>query len=391
MINSSYSRYSVFPALLVIAIAGCTTQPVSPNLKATLYLHDEAFPGSNRINIESRREVFQLDEDIHEYLDEKIGSLRDSTANGRFLAAQIIQSMRAFSYDSSATTTVAQTFHNREANCLSMTILAFSMAKYLGFDVSFRYVEIPEYWLWRERHSLMSRHVNLILKPAKAEESLIGYVYSRPIEIDFFAPGSSQRYGSHEISGSTILAMFYNNKGATALLAGKFDIAYTYLRAAVLEDPALDMAISNLALLYTMEGKLKWAESNYREVFKRNPGNTASAKGLAVVLRMQGQYKQASAIIARLQHEWENNPYYQYMLGEKAYAAGNWHEAIQAFKNALNLRPDLDQAYFGLAKSYFQLGDTGWARIYLQKAKRNASRVEAKKRYQSKLALLAKR
>ncbi|HET9678953.1 MAG TPA: tetratricopeptide repeat protein [Gammaproteobacteria bacterium] len=389
MINNNHS---VLAVLLVIAtaLAGCTTHSVRPDVNAMHFLHDAAFPASNQVNIETRREVFRLDESTREYLDEKTDGLRNTHVNTMPFVNVIIQSMETFSYNNSATTTAAQTFHNREANCLSMTILAFAMADYLGFDVSFRYVEIPEYWMWREQNSLVSRHVNLILKPVKTDEPVFGFIFSRPIEIDFFAPGSSQRYGSHKISDSTILAMFYNNKGAVALLSGKPDIAYAYLRAAVLEDPTLDMAISNLALLYTKAGKLEWAESNYREIIKRNPNNTAAAQGLAVVMRMQGRYKEAAAIIARIERERANNPYYHYVLGEQAYAANKWNKAIHAFKRALDLRPDLDQAYFGLAKSYYQLGDIDWARANLKQAKRNASREEAKKRYESKLALLTR-
>lgn len=381
-------RNTFLPALLVIGIimTGCTTQPVRPDLNPAHFLHDAAFPGSTRYTVESREIIFKPDEKIKKYLNKSAGRLHESYDNSIFIANQIIQAVKGFSYSSGANTTAAQTYHNQMANCLSMTIMAYSMAQYLGFDTEFQLVDIPEYWEWREHNSLVARHINLILKPPK-KYGIISF--GHPIEIDFFAPGSSWRYGSRTISESTVQAMFYNNKGAEALLTGKYDAAYAYLRAALLEDPSLGMVVSNLALLYARQGKLQWAEQNYREATRRDPEDTVSAEGLAIVLQMTGKPEQADAIMARLEHERENNPYYHYVRGEQAYAAGNWREAIQAFNKAIDLRPDIDQPYFGLAKTYFKIGDKDRAKAYLQQAEHHANGEDAKKRYQSKILLLS--
>lgn len=377
----------LLPALLAVEImaAGCAMQSVQPDMNTAHFLHDTAFPDFSRYRLESHQDVFRLNEKIQAFLDIEFGQHLDIHENSVFLANRIIQSVEEFTYAGAATTTATQTFQNREANCLSMTIMAYAMAKYLGFNANFQLVNIPEYWEWYEHNSLIARHVNLVLTP---EKTVSGFSFSRPIIVDFFAPGSSLHYGSRTISESTVLAMFYNNKGATALLAGKHDLAYAYLRAALLEDHSLDMAISNLALLYTLEGAPAWAERNYREVMKRNPDNTASAEGLAVVLRMTGRYDEADAIMARIKRAREVNPYYQYVRGEQAYNTGNWQEAIRAFNKAIELRPDIDQPYFGLAKAYFQLGDRDTAERYLRLAERHTNREDARKRYQSKLALL---
>lgn len=369
-----------------LALSGCMTSVVQPDLVPEHFLHDSAFPASTAYHVESRQTVFQLDEQTQQLLEKNAGNLRDPHLDGTLLSTKIIQSIHDFSYNGGANTVASRTFRNHTANCLSLTILAYAMATHLGFDAHFQMVKIPEYWERRGENSLVARHVNLLLQPPRTDAALS---FTRPIEIDFFAPGSSQRYGVKAISESTVLAMFYNNKGVDALLANNTDLAYAYLRAALLEDPALGMTLSNLALLYAVKGQPYWAEQNYREALKRSPTDTASAEGLAAVLRIIGRHKEAAAIQTQIKEQRESNPYYQYVRGEKAYAARQWQQAIHSFNRAIELQPNLDGPYFGLAKTYFQLGDYGRAEGYLRRAEHYADREDAKKRYQSKLALIS--
>ncbi|HEX6929324.1 MAG TPA: tetratricopeptide repeat protein, partial [Gammaproteobacteria bacterium] len=337
--------------------------------------------------VETREDVFGLDEQARHYVDEKIGHLGEPELRKQILVDEIIrQATQKLSYESDADTTASQTFRNQTANCLSMSIMAYAMAKYLGFETGFQLVDIPEYWERRDHHSLVARHVNVLLKP---EPTLAGLNFGDTVEIDFFAPGSSREFGSRAISASTVLAMFYNNKAVAALIGDNRDAAYAYLRAALMEDPGLTMALGNLALLYAREGRLQWAEQAYREAARRDPDDTVSREGLAMVLKLTGRRAQADAILAKLAHERRDNPFFYYVQGEEAYDAGDWDQAIRSFRKAIHLRPDLDRPYFGLAKTYFRMGERDNAKAYLRRAEHHADTYEGKRRYRNKIAALS--
>ena len=69
-------------------------------------------------------------------------------------------------YSSHATYTATQTLNIREANCLSLTILAYALAREVGLHAMFQQVEIPEFWVADGGQSRLSGHVNLILLPS---------------------------------------------------------------------------------------------------------------------------------------------------------------------------------------------------------------------------------
>ncbi|MFM9587671.1 hypothetical protein, partial [Streptomyces caniscabiei] len=51
----------------------------------------------------------------------------------------------SLSYQSGATLIANQAYQNLNANCLSLSILAYSMADFLGMHSQFQQVHIPEY------------------------------------------------------------------------------------------------------------------------------------------------------------------------------------------------------------------------------------------------------
>lgn len=373
-------------ACAFLLASACATQAPRPAVNPAQFLHDEAFPASAGYPVESSRDVFQLDDSARRYLDLRIGRVRETNARNKALIEEIIQqSARKLSYDSDADTTASETFHNQSANCLSMSIMTYAIAKYLRYDAVFQDVDTPEYWDRRDGHRLVARHVNVLLKPERSPDLLR---FGSVIEVDFFAPGSSREFPTKLIPPSRVLAMFYNNKGVDALFAGNHDVAYAYLRAALLEDPSLGMAIGNLGALYRATNHLPWAEKAYRAAVRMNAGSTVPLEGLARVLQDTGRHAEAERMLAELDSRRMNNPYYRYMQGEEAYDARRWNMAIRHFRKAIALKPRLDAAYFGLAKTFFQLGENGKAEAYLERAARYAARDSERQRYQRKIDAL---
>lgn len=151
--------------LTAIILLGCQTVPdvlVSHNI----LLFDQGFAGFENVSIESEKDIFELNDDAKAFAK--------SAVKGVFKPEEKIQALvqHVFSrsdfsllYRADANTVANQTFQNRAANCLSMSIMTFALAKELGFSVRFQDIEIPEYWTIREGQSLLNRHINLQIIP----------------------------------------------------------------------------------------------------------------------------------------------------------------------------------------------------------------------------------
>lgn len=371
---------------VVLLAAGCASAPAVSD-HPFRFLHDEAFPASAELQVESRQEVFELGNDAKRYLDEMINRVRDPFGRDELLVDEIVlRSARKLSYEGGANTTASQTFHSLKANCLSLSILTYSMAHHFGYNARFQEVQIPEYWERRGKRTLVAGHINVLLTTTDPSS---GRFFGETIEVDFFAPGSARKFPSRVIPESRVLAMFYNNKAIDALFAENHDLAYAYLRAALREDPSLDSVLGNLGALYDVAGHPQWAEDSYREAVRLNTASTVAAEGLAKILATTGRQAEADTILARLEHTRERNPYYQYMLGEEAFDEADWRQAIHFFNKARELMPDSDRPYFGLAKAYSALGDARAAETYLRRAERHAGSDELKEKYRGKISALS--
>lgn len=378
-------RVTVGISLLLLA-ACATFRSVEP-VDTGQVLHDARFPGADERTIESFEQVFALGDEARDYLDENINRIRNVDLRGDALVEEIVaRTTRSLDYESGANTTASETFLYGKANCLSMSILTYAMAEHVGYDARFQEVDTPEYWERRNHFSLMARHVNLLIEPKVVAHANI---FERGMQVDFLVQSDLMRFPRRVIPPTRVLAMFYNNKGVDALLANDHELAYAYLRAAVVQDPTLDMPVSNLGLLYLLNGEPSWAETNYREALRLDPGNGVSEEGLATALKAQGRHGEAETILALLERRRRDNPYYQYILGEEAYDDGELEQAVAHFRRSIDLKPDNDLPWFGLARTFSRLGDTERAREYLRKAEQHAWQDALKRRYREKAARLS--
>lgn len=292
-------------------------------------------------------------------------------------------------YDHASTRTAAETLAYGRANCLSLSILAFSLAKEAGMDAVFQDVQIPEYWTTDMNQSWLNGHVNVKLRQNQISGSNIGIsLLGRDIVVDFDPYTLKNRFPEHEISMQRVVAMFHNNKAAAAFSEGNHAQAYRYYRAAIDADPKFAVTWSNLAVLYRINGLNELARRSYYFSLSLDPTSTNTLSNLAFLYRQTGEVKKAKLLEDRVLTKRNNNPYYYLMLGNEAYKRNDLNEAINQYNRTLQLDRQNHEAYFGLAKTYYLLDNNSRASHYLEKAVRTATSTQDQHRYEHKLAIL---
>jgi tetratricopeptide (TPR) repeat protein len=373
-------------SLIAILFLSCQTAPqVSISYKTVLY--DQGFEGFKNVSVETEKEIFELNDEAKAFAK--------SAIKGVFKPKEQIQALvqHVFSrsdlnllYRGEANTVANQTFKNRAANCLSMSIMTYALANELGFAVRFQDIEIPEYWTIREGQSVLNGHINLQILPRPSREH-IEFV-KRGFEVDFDAQATRLHFPKTLLKLNQVTALFHNNNGADALLKKDYVKAYAYFRAAFLESPDLSSVLANLGYLYRLTGHYDLAERTYLLAIKKDKNNLTAWRNLSHLYRYMGNDEKAIEIVNRVSSKRSDNPFFHINLGDKAFVKHHWQIALGHYQRALRLDKRYHEVFFGLAKTYFELGNINRSHYYLKLAKKKSRTEQEQAVYQGKINML---
>ena len=371
----------------ILLLAGCqSTTVVIINPKPSF--HDNLFPEYQNVEIETEAEVFFINEKMKTFVDKNISHLQTTDKNIQALANGIFDhSNLNLLYQNDANTVAEQTFNNRAANCLSLTIMTYALADYANFSVHFQQVDTPELWVRREGNNLLNKHVNLRL--FKKTKSNVVYLKKFSYQLDFDRRAQSLRLPAKLITKNRVLAMFYNNKGADALIKDNYTGAYAYFRSALSTDPMMIEGWTNLGLLYRRVGSIELAEETYLRALSINKDDATTLVNIAHIYRITGREEKAEHIRNKIELQRKNNPFYYFILGEVAYEKQDWTLAINQYKKAIRLDKKQHQFYFSLAKTYYKTGNIKQSKKFMALAKKYSQMDDLQLLYQGKLEQLS--
>lgn len=271
-------------------------------------------------------------------------------------------------------------FEARTGNCISLAALYVASARYVGLDAYFQSVDIEQTWEKRDGHYVVPGHVNArIAHPSKT--IVVEFIST------YFLETLSQKK-SRKISDKRVFAEFYNNLGMEAFDAGHLERAETLLAKAVSKDKKLDFAWSNLGVIYKHQGKLDQAEKAYLKAQKLNKRNPTFANNLYVLYRETDQHKKAEALAKRVIKYNRKNPYYLAQLAQTDMATKHYDSAVEHLLNAIKIKPEEEQFYVELSKSYYYKGDLEGTKKALIGAATAANMPENQARYNHKVKLI---
>lgn len=367
--------------------SGCQSTVVQVPLSEHL-LYDQGYVGYSQINIESEQQVFYLDDSAKAFVASTIAPMNNKFDEMEALVKAIFdRSELNLLYQGDANTTANDTFHAQAANCLSMSIMTYALAIEAGFNVDFQEVMIPEYWTRRAGFSLLNGHINLkMLAPSDPTV----FVFNNPsYQVDFDPQSSRRGLPKKTVSKKAVLSMFYNNKGADAVLRKDYVSAYAYFREALLIQPSFQAAWVNLGILYRLSHYFPQAESAYQHALFINSDNLTALENLAYLYRATERREEANEILVKVESQRNRNPYYHVDLGEQEMEQEHWDQALAHFRKALALDRGKHEVYFGLARVYFEIGELQQSERYLKQAKNKARNKHDEEKYQSKLEFLS--
>ncbi|KZN67037.1 tetratricopeptide repeat protein [Pseudoalteromonas luteoviolacea] len=365
------SYQNVFSTILLCVssafITGCeSTNP--PRVDLTL-LDNTPFKA---LPVETQEEIFLLDESIVETLNQTF----KRNEQPELRSAQVIMQFlldngdNTLSYMSDANLTASQAYHNLNANCLSLSILAYSLSEYLNLKGQFQKVHVPEYWASSRGYNFLSGHINLKIYEDRTKHIGKNVLHTQPrtLTIDFDPNSRRQAFRTSEITKDRVTAMFYNNKGAIHMVEGRQDLAFSYFQAAIEMDSQYSSAWANLAILYRISGNLDIAEGMYNQALALNADNNTAKGNLAVLYDLTDRSEQAEQIRTELYQVRKSNPYYVITLGNEALEQGNAVKAINYYRDALKLDKRMHEGHFALAKAYYSLGKLELTKRHLRRA-----------------------
>lgn len=380
---------SLFVSFLVLTACQSVPKPELSYDYQSLLIANPAFAGDTSA-VEAEQQIYALPQSVLSELQRILNTTNGITERSKVLLKYIFSFAHdELIYDNSATKTASETLAIGKANCLSLSILAYSMAKEVGLKAVFQDVAIPEYWTSEQNTTWLNGHVNLRIVQNSLPENHSGVIlFGRDVVVDFDPAILKQRFSTTQLNRQRVTAMFYNNKAAEELNRFQDAQAYQYYLAAIEIDPGFAVTWANLGVLYRRYGLEQKAEQVYKHSLKLDPTSINTMSNLAYLYSKSQRQDEAAELMQHVNQARKHNPYYYLMLGNEALRRSDANEAISQYQHAVRLDKNNHEAYFGLAKAYFQLNDNVQAERYLQRAKRTAPSSEDKDQYQRKLSSL---
>jgi tetratricopeptide (TPR) repeat protein len=343
-------------AIILAALVGCASVRQLPAI-SELPWHDETFAYDAKLVSETKDELFRLDAALVQRLQgPATQSLSAPKRLEHLLALLYGAEMKSFPYAAGHSTVAAVTWQQGRGDCLSLTVLAYAMTRELKMSAQMQEVKVPLLFDRRDGVDFANEHVNLLVRESGLSVWTNGRLDAKDMIVDFEPQLGANREGK-ALSDEAILARFYNNRGAEYLVEDQRALAYAYLKAAILVNPAYPSSYSNLAQLYQRAGLMLDAEHLLRQAVGLSRQALVPLSALHRLLLTQGREAEALEMARLLQSQRERDPYYWIGLGISHLNQGRTRQAIDALEEAQLLTSGFEEVHRYLALAYSRAGE----------------------------------
>jgi Flp pilus assembly protein TadD len=254
---------------------------------------------------------------------------------------------RNIEYEATATLTAEQAYQAGEGNCLALSNLFIASARHIGLNARFQTVTVKP--TWDQEGSTMIRYEHIVAFGELGHRE--DYV------IDFLPTFSMENRLSEQINDQQALALYHNNLGAEAILFGDYELAVKQMLKAIKLWPENSDAWNNLGVAYRRQGKDQLSELTYKRALRLDDNNYSALTNLTQLYLSTGRRPDAERFLARVNHYYRRNPFFNYYLARLHYEAAEYLQAIEYLDVAILLEGDEPDFYAALSESYLQIGD----------------------------------
>ena len=285
------------------------------------------------------------------------------------------------------TLTATEALQQKTGNCLTLAIVTKALADTVGLETGFQRVNsAPVYARYANLMTLSSHVRTYVYAPNQAKQANTIVIRRASVIIDYFP--TSPDVSGYMVSEADFIAMYYQNMAAEAMLEKRYDFAYSLLEQGLRLNHSNPETLNTLAVLFSKVSQQGQSEKLYAYMLDNHLATANVLTNYVAMLQSQGRLKEAKIFAGQIDKIEDDNPYRWIDLADKAYNNGDFVQAEKYYKKASRLAPYVHEGQFGLAKSYYQLGQLNSAKVALTKAIEADYRAEHKSLYQAKLHTL---
>jgi Flp pilus assembly protein TadD len=364
----------------LVTLAACTTQP-PPQLADAAALTPEHLLEGAPLGVAAGRRpadprLLAITDEMRVFLAEHVPAHGNPSRKIDLILEAILDRGLEFQYDNLLTLPAREAFRQRAGNCMSFTNLFLALAREAGLRAHYQEVMVPPTWTDGGAAWLYNLHVNVLVDLPGTDQV-----------VDFNGGDKRRSYPRRLLGDEAGEARHHNNIGVHWMTHGDPEKAFVHFRRAIELQPEAGHSWTNLGTLFRREGLHPRAEAAFRRAIDLDREPVAMGN-LARLYREEGLDALADRYERQVERLRARNPYYQFHLAERAYAAGDYHTAQRRLESALRRQAGDARFYHLLAMIMLQRGEHGAARALLQQARTLAEPGE-RSRYQNDLELLA--
>ncbi len=274
-------------------------------------------------------------------------------------------------YDPAAQGSARETFHAQTANCLAYANLFIALAREVGLDARYQWVDLRPQWTRMGERVAVRLHVNTVVHLTRRERLMV----------DLDPLPARDITDSREISDTDAQALFHSNIAMDALAGEQIEAAWANAVRALQLSPGMSHLWVNLGVVYRHAGHYPAAESAYMQALAVDAYDRSAMNNLMVLYGVQGREKERAEWELRVTKYRDRNPYYHAWLGDQAAEKQDWRDALAHYREAMSLAPADPGLMFSTGLIFRQLGELKAALRYIDEARRHATLVSEKQAY----------
>ncbi|GAB2614775.1 tetratricopeptide repeat protein [Novilysobacter erysipheiresistens] len=264
----------------------------------------------------------------------------------------------ALRYDLDTTRTVAETFRDRQGNCVSFTLTFVALAREAGLDAYVQEADEALVWLQGGGMMFYAGHVNAGVR-----------IGGRRYVVDFERNVVATSTPPEAISDQRALSHWYNNRGAERLMGGDIPGARSLLEASVELEPDFVPAWNNLGVLRLRSGEPEAAERAYLVALEHKPEHVPTLSNLTGLYQQLGEKDELARYQRKLRDVQRSDPYRNFVLGFQHESQGDNAQALAYYERAIGLHGREPRFFIAAARIHTELGHLEEAERSLQRAR----------------------